>query len=225
MKNLLIVAATEPEIAPLLRFLEANFRNPAPNSFQNEQYSIDILISGVGMMPSAFHIGYRLASRIYDAAIQAGIAGSFDTSIPLGTVVGVSSETFGDLGAEDKEQYLSIFDLGFLEADRYPFEQGKLRNKHPFNIGIELQMLPAISVNTVSGHSPTINARAARNNAVLESMEGIAFHYACLQQQIPFLQIRAISNYVTPRDRDSWQIGPAIANLNQVLISFFGRLP
>jgi futalosine hydrolase len=52
-------------------------------------------------------------------------------------------------------------------------------------------------------------------------MEGIAFHYACKQAKIPFLQIRAISNYVTPRNKSEWEIPLAIQNLNQYLIETF----
>lgn len=223
MKNLLIVAATEPEIAGFLRFLEANFRTITPRVFQNDQYTIEILISGVGMMASAFQLSARLATQQYDAALQAGIAGCFDTEIPLGTVLGVSAESYGDLGAEDKENYLDIFELGLLPQDRYPFEQGCLPNPRPYLGGAGLRMVPAISVNTVSGNAATIAARAGRYQALLESMEGIAFHYACRQYQIPFLQIRAVSNYVTPRDRSAWQIGPAIANLNQFLQEIFSN--
>lgn len=223
MKNLLIVAATEPEIAPLLRFFEANFRSSAHYVFQNERYTVEILISGVGMMATAFSLSARLATQRYDAAIQAGIAGCFDRDIPLGSVLGVSTEAYGDLGAEDNGRYIDIFELGFLQADSYPFQKTLLLNPKPFDTGIALAMVSAISVNTVSGNSPTIEARKDRYKPVLESMEGLAFHYACLQHQIPFLQIRAVSNYVTPRDRNAWQIGKAIANLNQHLQDFFSN--
>lgn len=223
MKNLLIVAATEPEIAPFLRFLEANFRSSTHHVFQNEQYTIEILISGVGMMATAFHLSARLATQHYDAALQAGIAGCFNTDIPLGTVLGVSMESYGDLGAEDHDRYLDIFELGFLEKNGYPFQAATLPNPQPYLAGAGLQMVPAISVNTVSGCEATISARAKRYKAQLESMEGLAFHYACRQYQIPFLQIRAVSNYVTPRDRSAWQIGTAISNLNGFLQEIFSN--
>lgn len=223
MKNLLIVSATEAEILPLLRFLEANFRTVAQHSFQNERYSVDVLVSGVGMMSTAYSLGVALARNTYDAALQAGIGGCFDMQLPLGSVLGVSSECYADLGAENRGAYIDIFELGFLQKNTYPFTDGKLLNLKPFEAGMGLDLVPAISVNTVSGHSPTIADRAGGYGAVLESMEGIAFHYACLQQQLPFLQIRAVSNYVTPRDRDAWQIGLAIRNLNQHLQDFFSK--
>ena len=48
-------------------------------------------------------------------------------------------------------------------------------------------------------------------------MEGTAFFYACLLEQIPFLEIRAISNRVEARNRANWDIPLVIAHLNEVL--------
>ncbi len=54
-------------------------------------------------------------------------------------------------------------------------------------------------------------------------MEGAAFHYACLQENIPFLQLRSISNYVEVRDKSKWKIQLAIKELNDTLIKYFER--
>jgi futalosine hydrolase len=48
-------------------------------------------------------------------------------------------------------------------------------------------------------------------------MEGAALHYVCLKEKIPFLQVRAISNYITRRDRNAWRMAEAIASLNAQL--------
>jgi len=58
----------------------------------------------------------------------------------------------------------------------------------------------------------------------LESMEGAAFFYACTQAGVPCLQIRAVSNYVEKRNRDAWQIGLAIKNLNSFAAEFLERV-
>ena len=54
-------------------------------------------------------------------------------------------------------------------------------------------------------------------NADIETMEGAALHYVCLQEHIPFLQIRSISNHVGERDKTKWKIKEAIENLNKEL--------
>jgi futalosine hydrolase len=56
-------------------------------------------------------------------------------------------------------------------------------------------------------------------------MEGAALHYVALCEKIPFLQLRAVSNYVGERDKNKWALREAIANLNmelqRILIKLF----
>ena len=51
-------------------------------------------------------------------------------------------------------------------------------------------------------------------------MEGAAVFYACKMNNVPCLQVRAISNYVEPRNKENWQINLAINNLNNWIINF-----
>jgi futalosine hydrolase len=40
-------------------------------------------------------------------------------------------------------------------------------------------------------------------------MEGAALHMVCLENKIPFLQIRGISNWIGERDKSKWKIAEA----------------
>jgi futalosine hydrolase len=51
-------------------------------------------------------------------------------------------------------------------------------------------------------------------------MEGAAFHYVCLQEGMPFAQVRSISNYVEPRNRSAWKIKEAVIALNEWVVAF-----
>ena len=55
-------------------------------------------------------------------------------------------------------------------------------------------------------------------------MEGAAFQYVARQANIPFLQIRAVSNYIGERNKYNWKIKESIANLNQVIIKYVEKL-
>ena len=48
-------------------------------------------------------------------------------------------------------------------------------------------------------------------------MEGAAFAHACTLSGVKYLQIRALSNYVEPRNKLNWKIDQSIINLNNVL--------
>ncbi|MCD0487130.1 futalosine hydrolase [Pedobacter sp. MC2016-14] len=203
----LVVAATYQEISGLF----AHFNWPIEAFVQTKD--IDVLITGVGMTATAFALGRHL-SAAYDLVLNLGIAGAFTQELALGQLVNVTEDTFAELGAEDKDQFLTIDELGF--------GAGMYRNNNPQHLPLVAQLIPAkgITVNTVHGHKKTIAAIYERLQPHTESMEGAAVFYACAQLSIPCLQVRSISNYVEERNKESWKIGLAIQNLNQWAIDF-----
>jgi futalosine hydrolase len=218
--RVLIVAATEPEIGKLLADLRfsvydcdqgANISCELRDIYKSA--GISTLITGVGMVATAFALGKHLATNQYDLAINLGIGGSFDGNIALGEVVEVIEDRFSELGAEDDKAFLTIEQLGFGESIYGPtFELPRSLN---------IRKVSAVTVNTVHGNQATIDELLHRVDAQLESMEGAAFFYACKQADIPCMQIRAVSNYVEKRNRDAWQIGLAIKNLNTFVADLF----
>jgi len=194
--RVLVVAATPFEVESL---------KPKVQSLTSH---ISYLIPGVGMVATAFSLGKHLVTHQYDLAINLGIAGSLDRSIALGEVAEVVEDSFSELGAEDDEEFLSIEELGFGESNFKP-------SVRLYDYGIaNIRQVSAITVNTVHGNETSIKKLTGRISPQLESMEGAAFFYACKQAGLPCLQIRAVSNYVEKRNRDAWQIGLAIKNLN-----------
>jgi futalosine hydrolase len=216
--RILLAAATNAEIAPTAGWLREQ-----PASIRER---IHVLSTGVGIMSATFALTRALADTPYDLVLGAGIAGAFDPSLALGECVIVKSEQLGDLGAEDHDKFLDVFSLGFQQKDAMPFIEGRLPGS-PERILLDTTHLKAVSgltVNTVSGNAATIAARHARYGAQVESMEGAALHYVCLQLGRPFLHLRAISNYVTPRDRAAWKIGEAVMALNAQLMEWLKAL-
>ena len=210
--NILLVAATADELKPTLE----NFGLEA-NSLQVSvgKHRLSCLITGVGMVATAFSLGRHLAGNTYDLAINVGIAGSFDPAIPLGQVLHITDDTFAELGAEDGDAFLNIDALGFGTAQQRP-----LPPLAPLPLLDELQQVSAITVNKVHGQEASISQTCSRLNPQLESMEGAAFFYACKQFGLPSIQIRAVSNRVERRNRENWNVGLALAELNDFLIRF-----
>ena len=232
--RILIVAATEFEVGSLISDFgfrishvsksEKESRVPAltifksdSDNYRDESPKSEILITGVGMVATAFALGRHLAINDYDLAINLGIAGSVDRNIELGEVVEIKEDILAELGAEDDADFIPIDKLGFGTGMFYPGTCLAELNGNHFN----LKRVKAITVNTVHGNEATIKRISDRLNPQLESMEGAAFFYACEQFNIPSLQIRAVSNYVEKRNRDNWKIGLAIKNLNNFASEFF----
>ncbi|NCW13547.1 MAG: hypothetical protein EBV82_10420 [Chitinophagia bacterium] len=65
---------------------------------------------------------------------------------------------------------------------------------------------------------------SGRYKASLESMEGAALHYMGRDLNIPFIQIRAVSNYVGERNKAKWKMKEAIYNLNETLLQYLDEL-
>jgi futalosine hydrolase len=197
--RILIVAATDLEIAPLAARLQGSRASSA---------AIECLTTGVGMVATAAQTSRALARTHYDLALNFGVCGSFDRALPPGTVVHVVSDRIAELGAEDGDAFLTVRELDL------PAECDLVNPAPPSNPAIAaLPAVRGITVNTVHGNARSIAGVVQRFHPQVESMEGAAFMYACLLNDVPFAQVRAVSNVVEQRNRGAWKLADAIASL------------
>src|SRR5690349_3079915 len=215
--RILIVAATETEIAATRN----HYTKAAASNF-----NIDFLVTGVGMTATAYSLTKKLTTRKYDLVVNIGVAGSFRPEITLGDVVNVVSDSFADLGAEDGDSFMSVFDLRLQSNDSFPFWNGKIKNDHAekFTELRYLKNVKAITVNKVHGNDKSIYNTFIKYHPDIETMEGAAFFYVCSMEHIPFLQLRAISNRVELRNRKAWKMDLALANLSDAVCSFIDKI-
>jgi futalosine hydrolase len=207
--QILLTAATQNEIA----------------LFNNTHPVADVLITGVGVPSTIYQLQKKLFFKKYDLVIQAGIAGAFSNAINLGETFLIKEDTFADLGMEENSVFVSIFQSGFADANQLPFTNGWLVNN--LQALLKKNTLPwarAVTVNKVSDSILQKTQLQQVFAAQLETMEGAALHYVCLQENIPFVQIRTVSNYVGVRDPQQWKMKEALENLNQALTTLINQL-
>jgi futalosine hydrolase len=199
--QILIIAATSFELQPFLEVV-SNYGQ------------CDTLITGVGMVATAFELGRVLHEKKYDLLINIGIGGCLDRHVEIGSVVQVVSESFVELGAEDGQNFIPIDQLGY---GRSTFTSSLLNDKElrlPF-----LKHGEGITVNKVHGSTESIEKiQKLHPDSLVESMEGAAVFYAADKMTVPVIEIRGISNYVEKRNRATWNIPLAIMNSNKALI-------
>lgn len=206
--KILLTAATAAEIAPTRQ----NLRTQTP------LFEVNTCTTGVGICAATFGLTEALTSGKYDLVIAAGIAGSFDRSLPLGAVVRVTRDCFGDLGVEDNGTFLDLPEIGLATPEDVCIATIFPENGPDFRkTTAHLPTREAITVHTSTGNATTAAVRHKRFGAVLESMEGAAFHYVCREKKTPLLHLRAISNYAEARNRPAWNLPLAVQNLNAVL--------
>jgi futalosine hydrolase len=207
-----IIAATDFELADF----KSSFRN-------NTLHNIDFSVHGVGIMMSTYYIT-KLIQNNYDLIVQIGIAGTFKKEIELGEVVYVKQDKLADTGVEDNEKFIDVFELDFVSRNENPFKETALINTIENNFLLNLRNVNAITVNTCSGNSTTIKNRIEKYDADIETMEGACLHYVCLKNNIPFVQLRSISNVIEPRNKENWNISLALKNLHLKTTEFIQTL-
>lgn len=223
--RIVLCAATEAEILPTIHYLEKKKTTTVKASILHGTTEILTFITGVGSVSTAVKCTQLFQSQKIDLAINAGIAGSFNRVLQLGATCMIVRDRFGDLGTSHADGTFSdIYDMGLDDGDHYPFQKGWLIPNPSKHIAGRWPKVSAITVNKVTGHTSAIDEMCEKYNADLESMEGAGFFYASMLAGVDAVQIRAISNYVTPRDKSLWNIPLAIQQLNKDLIQIIDEL-
>jgi len=213
--QLLLTAATQFELQPTLDFLDSQ-RVKFPD------WEIRVLIGGVGIASTTYALTTELLQRRPSVVIQAGIAGTLSPALlnaASPAVVAVNQDSFADAGVWQNEQWNDLFDLGLLDENTFPYTNRFLKN--PWQQLLQkthLQQVTGHTVQEITTQPPHIARYEQNSTTIVESMEGAALHYVCLQQQVPFLQLRAVSNIIGERDKKKWRMKEAIAALNETLI-------
>jgi futalosine hydrolase len=210
----LLVIPTMTEAAELIR--TAGFRQVGvPGFFELPGTDWNLMIAGIGTVPVIYNLTRHFATARYEKVIHAGIAGSYFLPLQPGEVVQVTRDTFADVGIDHGGIFRWIFHEGLWNPEEKPFRFGWM--EVPEDPSLNLECVSSITVDLVTA-SPERKARMIdKFNPQAESMEGAAVFYVCLKEDIPVIQIRAISNYTGIRDRKSWKVEEAIDSLTNVL--------
>ncbi|MCB0754463.1 MAG: futalosine hydrolase [Flavobacteriales bacterium] len=201
--RILIVVATSREL-------------PETSLFDVPNLQVDTLVTGVGMVATAFHLTKKLTQKKYDLVVNVGIAGAFAESLEIGSVVQVSSDRLAELGAEDHDKFVPADEMNLIE-----------KSDLEFNTDCRIAGLPVVSgitVNRVHGNAESIAKIRNQFNSDIESMEGAAVGFVCSKLGFQWCQIRSISNRVEPRDKSNWNIPLALKNLHHEVLVYLQKL-
>ncbi|MFZ5775500.1 MAG: futalosine hydrolase [Thermodesulfobacteriota bacterium] len=202
---ILLVAATDPEAAPLLQ----------------ECPGQEVLVSGVGVMETALRLTRRLAEGPgpVELVINFGIGGAFPGSgAGLLDVCLAEREVLADLGICRGEAVEPLpmaitgpltYPLSIPHVDRAAVLLA--RRKISCHCGV------FVTVSSVSATTRRGELLRQTHNGLCENMEGAAVARVCQAFGIPCLEVRAISNMVEERDPEAWRIASAIRRCAEAL--------
>ena len=187
------------------------------------EQTVVTLVTGVGPVNAALSLGRLLGTFRPRGVCNLGVAGSFDLqALRLETVCCVTAEIWPEFGLR-KTEGIDPCGLGLAHGkiggqvyrDRVPLDpEGGARA-----MGVCLPACCRVKSLSVAGVSGTLEQAACyrhRYDADIENMEGFALAWACLTQEVPFLELRTISNRVGSRAAGDWNLKAALARLGPV---------
>jgi len=218
---ILVIAATNTEIRPLVN---SKITEGVVETLSCI-HDADILVAGVGVAATTFHLTKALSKKKYSHVINLGVAGTFNPEFSVGDVVRVEADTFADYGVDDSGVFKTLFQLGLSDPNMNPFTNGwmKCNFSNPFLAGI-ITSVKGVTVSMASGSQERIDLIKTKFNPDIETMESAGVFFTCLMFRVPFISLRGISNMVEPRNRERWNIQLAAENSCSVTKSVLNNL-
>ncbi len=207
----LILVSTEGELKPIVENYSVDPETGTVNLPLGDDENI-LAITGIGSAATLINLCKLVRAIDPEEILQLGFCGSFDPGVPLGSIFEVNKDCFADLGFDDKGQFLPLNKTvsGLTSAAGW-LEYGARTN---------LPCKTGVTVNTTSGSIERIKMIVNEWKPDVESMEGAAAMSFCLENSIPFIQVRSVSNYVEPRDKTKWKMSLAAEKLSNWLIEY-----
>lgn len=239
-RPLVLAAATPMELraalAPLMDKLPTLPHEGESTTVRAAGRGLTLLVTGVGPLNAAYALGRLLGDGgRFLGVVNVGLAGSYDSqSLPLGAVALAGEEVFPDYGVETP-QGLDHQGIGLAQAKGreggvwerlplYPLAAAKDMGFSPEALASleALPLVPCLTSGRVSGSPEQAQRLRARYAVGLENMEGFALALGCLRAQLPFLELRSVSNPCGARDSEQWDKRLALTNLGKACAALFG---
>jgi futalosine hydrolase len=239
--DLIILGATEGEIAPLAALQSSDTLSIADRAFSIRTHrDLRLLIgaTGIGKVNAAAVTAAALSTFASGEVWNVGCAGAYHGSgLARGDVLVSDTCLCADEGILTQEGPAPLSGIGIPLVykngrpffDSFPLDDyircAQIRSILPEGLyetappgaGFQLRYGPSLTVGMTSGDAQTASQRFHRFAALAENMEGSAIAQVCLLFDVPFLEIRAISNMAGERDKACWDLPLAFAHCLQAV--------
>ena len=207
--------------------------------------SVLLIEGGVGQVNTAAAVTLALTRHDPAMILQFGVGGAYLRSgLEVGDLAIATEECYGDTGVLTPDGWMDLEGMGFPmlpgwtrrlrdgRSQTAPVQQDTARRRaRPSMIrqrclesGLEgLSTLagssagPFVTVQQCSGVQAVGDTLAARYGGICENMEGAAAAHVSAASDIPFVEIRGISNRVVDRDLSQWDLPLAIRRCQQAV--------
>jgi futalosine hydrolase len=194
---------------------------------------VRLIVTGPGQVNAVQALTAAIESSPPALIIQTGCAGGFPMAgIEIGDIGIAIKETDAHLGIESADESIPILELPFPV-----FEIGnkKLTNRYPIcrslaesAFQIVCDAPPSESTRVFKGNFVTVSTVTAtdckarqlysRFEAIMETMEGAGAALVAIVYNLPYLQIRSVSNTVGNRRRNEWNLPMAFKHASMAVL-------
>lgn len=176
-----------------------------------------LLATGIGAVNTAHALTCVLQATRPEWVLQVGVGGAYPSSgLRVGDLALANEEWYGDMGVRTAEgwQGAELIGIPVLQKaatyfNRFPLDDAWVQKA--VEILPEATVGAFVSVQECSGTDALGIEREERFDGVCENMEGAAAAHMCALYEVPFVEVRAMSNRVEARDRDAWDLPLALA--------------
>ncbi len=183
------------------------------------------VVVGIGPVAAALTIG-EVLTRHSDATgvVNLGICGSFDlASLPLGATSVATMEIWPEYGVATSNlspvsfPHQMLPDVPLNPPNRIRLEPDSEACAMGLTLPPHWARTVSLTVAGVSGDAELAALRHRQHSAHTENMEGFALALAARRHNLPFLEIRTVSNAVGIRDKAAWNFKRALGSLHDIL--------
>lgn len=214
MSRFLITFASSFECQNVFPEIDTKFFS-AP--FFSVTKDVDAAVLDVGLLPFATALASLFSKNYWPMVMQLGIAGAYiDRGLSIGDVVRVDTEILGDQGFQEANGFFQPWPL---KENGSPISYSASDiHFSPREIS-ELKSVRGLTVNTCTGTSQLAETRRHFYDVDVESMEGASFLALAPVFNFKAYEVRAISNYVSDRQKSDWRAEDALAQLRRKIIN------
>ena len=229
MRAFLLLSATELEQSLLARRLESPVRQTVAGkrwiTGTSGDATLRLVEGGLGGVNTAHALSCVLQGWKPDLVLQLGVGGAYpNAGLEVGDLALAEAEYYGDLGVRTPSGWESseLIGIPVIGGDteyynHFPLDGALVGRTYQILNDMkapDLRAGPFVTVQECSGTAELGIERARRFAAICENMEGAAGAHVCRLFDVPFLEIRGISNMVEDRRPERWEI-PRAARVAQ----------
>ncbi len=214
MSRLLIAFASSFECQKVFPEIEEKLFN---SPFFSVTKDIDAAVLDVGLLPFATALTSLFSKNYWPMVMQLGIAGAYlDRGLSIGDVVRVDTEILGDQGFQEAN---GSFQPWPLKENGTPISYSASDVRFSPREISELKSVRGLTVNTCTGTSQLAEIRRHFYDVDVESMEGASIFALAPVLNFNAYEVRAISNYVSDRQKSEWRPEEALTQLRNKIIN------